>query len=340
MNIRRILTIVSLSLFTAFSAYAAPLEMNFQSAWQPAQKQNPDAIEPWAKSFAEKSDGEMIMHVFYTGGLVESSALAEAIKSGMVDSGGWSFSDQKKTPYLFLTQLPYIGKDQAHAYRVFHKLIDEVPELRAELDSVGILLSASISAPCMIASRDTPIRSIADIKGKRVLCAVPLFSEYVEAWGGIPVSVSPGDVYVGLQRGMGEMMLCGISCVKGTRVHEVCKYATDLGMTFSSLFPYSMNRELFEKDMTPGQQALTLELSKDLGKKVLDSFLADVANSYKEFEAAGCSVSRLGEAEEAEFIKVTRDNIMPNLVRKAKEAGLADPQSVIDRYLEIAASVE
>ncbi len=330
----------SLAFLAAFTANAATIEMNFQSAWQPAQKQNPDAIEPWAASFAERSGGDMVMHVFYTGGLVENSALPEAIRSGMVDAGGWTFIDQKKMPYFFLTQLPYIGKNQAHAFRVFKKLIEEVPELCAELESVGVLLSSSVSAPCMIASRDTEIKSISDIKGKRVLCAVPTFSEYVEAWGGIPVSVSPGDVYVGLQRGMGEMMLCGISCVKGTRVHEVCKYAVDLGMTFTGLFPYSMNRELFEKDMTPEQQTLTMEISKDLGKNVLDSFLSDVANSYKEFEAAGCHVYRLGEAENAEFIKVTRDNIVPNLVRKAKEAGLTDPETVINRYLEIAASVE
>ena len=329
-----------LSAIMAVPAYAAPLEINFQSAWQPAQRQNPDAIEPWVKSFAERSNGDMIMHLFYNGGLIETSALPDAIKSGMVDAGGWVFMDQKQMPYFFLTGIPYLAKDQAHSYRVFQQLIKDVPEFRAELEQVGVLLSSAVSAPWMIASRDKPVRSVEDIKGKRVLCAVPTFAEYVEAWGGIPVSVSPGDVYVGLQRGMGEMMVCGVSCVKGTHVHEVSKYATELGMTSSSCFPFSMNRELFEKDMTDEQRALTMELSKDLGKKVLDSFLDDVANAYKEFEAAGCQVIRLNDEEMAAFKKATIDNMLPILLRKAKDAGVADPESIVKRFYDVAASVE
>ena len=340
MKLKSILSVLALGALFAAPAYAAPIEMNFQSAWSPAQKQNAEAIVPWAESFEKASNGDMKMHVFFAGGLVEANALVDSIKSGMVDAGGWVMTDYKQMPYVFMTGLPYIMKDQAHAYRVVHKFLEEVPEFKAEVESVGVFLSGASSAPFMIASREVPIHTPADIKGKRVLYWAPTFAEYIEAWGGIPVQVAPGDIYVGLQRGMGEMFLCGVSCVKGARVQEFCKYATALEMASSGLFPYSMNRELFEKDMTDEQRKLTMELSKDLGKRVLDSFLKDVEGAYAEFEAAGCKVIRLNQDELALFAKDAQEYIIPKIERKAKEAGVADPQAVVEKYMKIAASVE
>ena len=339
-GIKHVLSAMAVSMALVSAAQAAPLEMNFQSNWGSAQKQNADAIEPWAKSFAEKSGGDMVMHMFYVGGIVEATASAEALKSGMLDAAAWSIQDPTKMPYMQLTSIPYLAKDQAHAYRVLTKIMENVPELKAEIDSVGVLLSTSSSAPYMIASRDIPVRSPADIKGKRVLSASPSFGDFIEAWGGIPVTVTPGDIYIGLQRGMGEMFLCGVSCIKGFRVQEICKYLTDLGMASSAIFSFSINRDLFEKDMTQAQRDLTLELSRDLGKNVLDSFLNDVANAYKEFEAAGCQVIRTDEEEMNQFAEQARAYMTPTHIRKAKDAGVADPEAVIKKYMEIAATVD
>ena len=340
MKMRSILTALAMGFFLAAPAYAAPLEMNFQSNWGAAQRQNADAIEPWAKSFAEKSGGDMVMHMFYVGGIVEANASTEALKKGMLDAGAWALQNYSKMPYMYLTSIPYLAKDQAHAYRVLNAAVEQVPELKKEIDSVGVLLSTSSSAPFMIASREIPVRTPADMKGKRVLAASPLFANYIEAWGGIPVTVSAGDIYVGLQRGMGEMFLCGVSCIKGFRIQEICKHLTDVGMASASIFSFSINRDLFEKDMTQAQRDLTMELSKDLGKNVLDSFLNDVANAYKEFEAAGCEIIRPNADEMKQFADMAQAHIIPTHARRAKEAGVADPEAVIKKYMEIAASVD
>ncbi|MBO4317137.1 MAG: TRAP transporter substrate-binding protein DctP [Mailhella sp.] len=340
MKYRHILAAMALSVMTAAAAYAAPLEMNFQSAFTPAQRQNADALEPWARSFEEKSGGDMTMHFFYSGGLVEFSALGDAIKSGMVDAGGWIMSDPAKTPYFFLFGLPYLAKDQSHAFRISQRLIAEVPELKKELESVGVLLGNAVAAPSMIVSKDIPVRSPADMKGRRVLCLAGASSDYIEAWGGIPITTTPGDVYVGLQRGMGEMYFVGVAGVRGSHVYEFCKYATPLGISTSTIFPYSINRDLFEKDMTDEQRKMTLELSEGLGQKVVDSFNADVAEAYKTFEEAGCKVLSLTDEEMSAFIKAAQDNVIPSMARKAKNFGIADPEAVIRKYMEIAAAVD
>jgi TRAP-type C4-dicarboxylate transport system substrate-binding protein len=236
--------------------------------------------------------------------------------------------------------MPYLVRGQADGYRVFKKMFEEIPEYRADLEKPGVLLSMAASAPIQIASKDIPVHVPADMKGKRVLVTSGAFGEYVEAWGGIPVQVAMGDVYVGLQRGMGEMFICGVSCVKGARVQEFCKYSVVTGQTFCTAFPYSINRDLFEQDMTEEQRKLTLELSKDLGKNVLASFLRDVEDTYKEFRAAGMEVYFPNDDE----MKQWRDLAMGYLdriwVSRLKSAGVKDPEMWIKKFYDFAASVE
>lgn len=342
MNIKGLLSALGLglALVCGSTVQAAPLEMNFQSVYNPAQRQNADALEPWAASFAEKSNGEMVMHFFYAGGVVDPFGSIDALKNGMLDALGWSPLDINQTPYLYMCSLPYLAKDQAHGYRVFSKMVEEFPELRKDLEYPGVLLSMSASAPVAIASKDVAIHTPADIKGKRVLVSGGAFADYVEAWGGIPVTVAMGDVYVGLQRGMGEMFICGVSCVKGARVQEFCKYVTVTGQTFCTPFPYSINRELFEEDMTDAQRKLTMEISAPLGKAVLDSFLRDVEDTYQEFRDAGMEVIFPNDEEMALFVNDAKKTIDTLWVRRLQAAGVKDPQSWIRKYYDFAASVE
>jgi C4-dicarboxylate-binding protein DctP len=191
----------------------------------------------------------------------------------------------------------------------------------------------------MIASKDVPVHTPADMKGRRVLVTSGGFGEQVEAFGGIPVTVAMGDIYVGLQRGMGEMFICGVSCVKGARVQEFCKYSVALGQTSISAFPYNINRELFEEDMTEEQRKLTMELSKGLGEKVVASFLRDVEDTYKQFREAGMEVYFPNDAEMAQWKEAVM-SLLPSKIEKAQKAGVKNAEEIVKKYYEIAATVE
>jgi len=319
-------------------AFAAPLEMSFQSVWNPAQRQNADALEPWAKSFEERTDGDMKVNLFYVGGLVETNSVAEAVRSGMLDMTAWNVLDYNQHPYMYMFALPYLTESPDHGMRIWQKLIEEVPGFKEDLNEPGVFLSSGVSAPWAIASLNIPVRSPADMKGKRVLSIAGVFGDYIEAWGGIPVSVTMGDVYTGLQRGMGEMFICGISCVKGSRVHEFAKYITLPGMTSASVFPYNINKDLYE-DMTDEQRAILHELSDPLGQAVVDSFNVDFDVSVMEFKAAGVEVIIPTPEEQLVFQNAAKDTIETLWIPRMKEAGIKDPAKVIEQYYEIAESV-
>ena len=340
MDMKKVFGGLVASLLIAGTAQAAPLELNFQSVWNPAQRQNAEAIAPWLENIGKATNGEVKVHLFYAGGIVEANDVINGVKHGMVDMAGWSANDIRQTPYVYMLGIPYLTKDQAHGYRVIKKLYESIPELQKDFDYPGKLLSFGVSAPFMVASKDIPVHSPKDMAGKRILVTSGMFGEIVEAWGGIPVQVAPGDVYVGLQRGMGEMYICGVSCVKGARVQEFCKYSVATGQTSVVAFPYTMNRDVFEDDLTPEQQKIVVEVSKDLGEKVVASFLKDVEDTYKEFREAGMEVYFPNEEEMALFKEKTMVIVEKNWIPRLADAGVKDPAAWVKKYYDIAATVE
>lgn len=339
MKLKKLFPLAGLALiFMAQSTFAAPLEMSFQSVWNPAQKQNADALEPWASSFEERSDGDMKVNLFYVGGLVEANSVIDGVRSGMLDMTAWNALDYNLHPYLYMFAMPYLIDSPDHGMRVWQKLMEEVPGFDTDINEPGLLLSAGVSAPWAIASLNIPVRSPSDMKGKRVLSIAGVFGDYIESWGGIPVSVTMGDVYTGLQRGMGEMFVCGISCVKGSRVHEFAEYITLPGMTSAGMFPYAINRELYE-DMTDEQRAILHELSDPLGQAVVDSFSKDFDVSVEEFKAAGVEVIIPTPEEQLVFANAAKDTLETLWVPRMEEAGIENPMELIEQFYEIADSV-
>ena len=133
-------------------------------------------------------------------------------------------------------------------------------------------------------------------------------------------------------------VICGVSCVKGARVQEFCKYSVVTGQTFSTGFPISINRELYA-DMTPEQQKLTRELTKNVGTDMLASFLRDVEDTYKEFREAGMEVYFPNEQEMAEFKEKTMA-VLESWYPRLEDAGIKDPKSWVQKYYDIAATVD
>ena len=328
------------TLLIAGTAQAAPLELNYQSVWNPAQRQNAEVIAPWLDSFEAATKGEVKMHLFYAGGIVEQTDIVNGLKHGMVDAAGWSATDIRQTPYVYMVGLPYLAKDQAHGYRVIKKLYESIPELRKDFSVPGELLSIGCSAPFAVASKDKPVHSPKDFEGKRVLVISGMFGEIVQAWGGIPVQVAPGDVYVGLQRGMGEMFICGVSCVKGARVQEFCKHMVVTGMTSCNAFPLSFNQDVFNEDMSPATQKTVKEISANVGEKMVASFLKDVEDTYTEFRNAGMEVYFPNDEEMADFATKTKTIIEKNWLSRLADAGVKDPATWVKKYYDIAATVE
>ncbi len=335
--------ILSAALALALSVPCASwaLEINFQSVYPSVQTQNVKTFAPWAASFAEATKGQLVVHFFANGGLVEHSNADNALRTGGLDItilGPGTFP--KLYPHAYLSNLPFLSKNARHAMAVSYALYEQVPEVKKELDAAGEVLCLWNGASYAIASTKAPISSPADLKGRRVLIVNPADSTMIEAWGGVPVYVASSDAYVGLQRGMGEAFYCAVPFHRGLRIMEVAKYVTQLPSTSPMLF-LAVNRTVWDEDLDDAQRALfKSSTGRPMAELLAASLDQDVESVLGLYEKAGAKVIHLSDEQLGVFHKALQPLIEGYWVKSAAENGLgSESKAWIDRFYQIAASV-
>lgn len=318
---------------------AAELELSFSSGYSPAQTQTAEIVTPWAESFPEKSGGAMAVHVFPFGSHTHMDEVGHAIRDGSLDMGVWYATFPKEAPFLQLFNLPFMMKSSRHGTALLYSLYEQIPEFRNEADSVGVLLTMWSSAKAGICSVNAPIRSPGDIRGKRILITSPYDAPTIEAWGGIPVFLDPTDVYVGLQRGMGEAYYNAIPFQKGLRLNEVARFITPLPAKAVAHY-LSINRDLYA-DLSPAEKTVLHDLcNRELGEKYADSLDRDVDAVLQLFRDSGAQVMLLTPEEEKAFQAAVDPILSSYWEPRFQEIGLpGDIQAWIAKAYEISHSL-
>lgn len=89
--------------------------------------------------------------------------------------------------------------------------------------------------PRMIYSK-TAIKSLADLKGKKIRSAGPVETEFTRAIGMIPVGVAPSEIYTGLQQGLLDGNWVADAPHFFNKGFEVTKYIYDVGSAGAGFF--------------------------------------------------------------------------------------------------------
>ncbi len=321
-------------------ASADALDLNFQSIYPQAQTQNADFFIPWAESFAEKTNNELVLHFFALGSLVEASGVQDALRSGALDLCGFSpVSFPKLFPHAYLFSMPFVTKNARHGQAVLWALYDQISGVKTEIDAAGEMLTMWAGAMYAFSSTTVPVTKPEDIKGRRVLVIVPADTIMVEALGGIPVYVPPADAYVGLQRGMGEIIYTALPISKGLRVMELTKHVTPLASATQPMV-LAVNHTVWKEDLTDAQRALMKETTgREMARKLGEHLDKDAQDILAMYEQAGAKIVRLSDEQLAVFNDALKPLIENYWVQSGKDAGLKDPKLAIERVYQIAASV-
>lgn len=148
--------------------------------------------------------------------------------------------------------------------------------------------------------RDTPVRSLADLVGKKIRVPSRNAGLLLEAWGATPVSMPVTDIYNAMQTGVLDGAFVDGTATFAFKLSEVTKYITT-GMDSSiSGFFLLMNREAFE-ELSEEQQAALLQAGAEISPIANAQQLSDVNKGLTEFAATPGK----------EFIELTPDEARP-----------------------------
>ncbi len=189
------------------SALAAPaVHAQTQIKWRMQTYAGPalgeHVIKPAIDAFNKAANGEMVIELYYADQLVPTGELFRAMQKGTIDAVQ-SDDDSIAAPVdisIFGGYFPFATRYSLDIPVLFNQYgLNEIwEEAYDEIEGVK-WLSAGAWDPCHFATKE-PIRSLADLKGKRVF-TFPTAGRFLSRFGVVPVTLPWEDIEVAMQTG-------------------------------------------------------------------------------------------------------------------------------------------
>ena len=290
-------TLLLAALALALPAAAEPVVLKFNSPAPPPSFLHGGAFNPWAKAVTEASGGALKVEMYYGGTLGGFGVTYERVLDGVADIGFILTALAKgKFRQQDVAALPFESKTSLAAavalWKIFEKGITA-----GEFDAVKPL--GIWTFPNSAVNSRNPVRSLDDVKGRKMTVSNPIAGRTVVALGAAPVAMAPSDVYQALSRGLADMALMPFTGVATFKIDDVAKHHVDVALGADSAVVF-MNRKKWDSLPPQAKAAIDkhsyLPFSETLGRAA-DAEWARSRGSLKD-------VTTLSDAEEARWKKL------------------------------------
>lgn len=225
---KMILSIFVLSLVLGFGAgYTAAevekVEWKVQSIY-PATATTTINVQKVARIVDVRTGGKFKIQVFMPGQMVKTRELFDAVRTGMVDGGVANIvyysrvvpvANAKYGPFLAMNndELAYLQLDTEY-----------LKPIRKELSTHNIFfVLASPTHPAAICLRKI-VKTLDGMKGLKIRGA-GIYNDVSKAWGAVPISIAPAEMYTALQRGTMDGVYYPIVAAVNYKLYEQLKCA-------------------------------------------------------------------------------------------------------------------
>lgn len=283
----------------------------------------------FVEEFKKRTAGKDTIQMFWGGSVAKSKEIPDALSGGVGDIGDII------TPYFqdkfplnnavgyFIPQ-PHSTIEIAELLELWHR---QYPQFGKELEKYNLKVIGYRPLEKYGIICNKPIKSIADLKGKRIRTYGFAYPALVKALGGTPVSMTSSDGYEALQRGILDCSPIGPSLAHGWKYDEVAKYYVDLpiGASFGHLI--AMNLKSYNA-LDPQTKAILDGLGREYAMRytvTLDELTQKILAGWK---AKGVTVTKLSaDSLDAALKAPGVQAVRQKWVDKAKAAGLTDAQT-------------
>lgn len=213
-----------------------------------------------AAKVAEATDGEVTIKVFPGGALGGNpTEQYDRVLNGVAEIAfGLQGYTASKFPMTLMVELPGVVSEE----RATEALWDNIDFLKDEYKRVH-MLSLWTNGENVLYTRDTPVRSLSDVKGMKIRVPSRNAGLVVESWGAVPISMPMPEIYNAMQTGVIDGILIDTTATYAFRFGEVADYVT-AGMHASmSPFALYMNRDAY-RNLSDEQQASFDEIGREI----------------------------------------------------------------------------
>jgi C4-dicarboxylate-binding protein DctP len=261
----------------------------------------------------EISNGDISVEIYDSAQLYKDNEVPEAVGSGAIEMGVASLTRYVgDVPAVDLFYLPFLLNSE----ELVRKAVAPGSPVRAPLDEAIAETGAKVLwwqayGGSVLLSNGGPIRTPADLEGKKVRVFGKTLGEWIKAAGGAPTLISGSEQYIAYQRGTVDVGMTGVSGVKSRRLWEVMDTVT-VTNNADIEFIVVVNEDFWNGLPEQHREWIT-EAALFAEKDVRDRMTAIETEAYDAARSNGMTVYELSDAE--------------------VEAWLAAAQPVYDQYL-------
>ncbi len=289
-------TVLPILALVALGALAGPTPAGAaQSQWRLQSILNPGHMatdaEIWFAGEVEKRSGGQLKITVYPGAslgfagprimTVVGQGLLEAAQMwGAHTAGDLRINEVMELPGL----IPY---DLALRKQIAGMLMPYWE--KAQIPRGVVPLSVVQVEPRNVYTR-VPIRTLADLKGKKIRAQGVVETDFTRAIGASPVTLAWEETYTALQQGVIDGFWVTDSSLFNARLHEVVKYGWDVGLGGATGF-LVVNRSAFE-GLSPDLQKIVRETAREAGERIWARVDTDIKEYRIRLKKAGMTFSR------------------------------------------------
>jgi len=260
-----------------------------------------NVYEPWSELVEEKTDGRVKVNIYHGSALGKSSSVYQDVSGGLYDVGlivANYFYDTGFFPYT-VGNLPFAFEGSEEAANVLSEFGEKYA--KEDLSDIKVLPATSTDGYDLFSTK--PIKTVEDLKNKKMRVNGKSEIALVESLGAVPVSLSTEDTYEGLQKSTIDTSFYTPIGAAGLKYFEPAPYVTKLGVSVTPVIPI-MNKEFYESLPEDLKTIFDEELNPRLTEMFTESYEKELEASYEVLEkevADRGEVITLADEELAKF---------------------------------------
>ncbi|MDR7079768.1 TRAP-type C4-dicarboxylate transport system substrate-binding protein [Neobacillus niacini] len=297
----------------------------------PAVHNYAKTVKNWAEYVEKETDGRIKINIYPSAALGPYESVYEDIAGGVYDIGYANPSVQDDTMLfpLSIGELPFSLSDPFDKRKIIEKFNQRF--LSDKYDDNVTFLSFTGSDPYHIVSK-TPIKSLTDLKGKKINGIGDEKVQLVNLWGGSPVSLSQADLYEALERGTVDSVIYPAIGSIGFSFYEVAPYLTRVSIDSQS-WVNLINTESLNRLPADLKKRFLEEFGPLLADMPAEMYVTEQENALKKFESKDGQIIELEESELEKF-RAPAKEVWENWVNKANSKGYPGDE-MMNYYLEL-----
>ena len=290
------------------------------------------AFEPWKKLVEEKTDGRVKVNLYHGGVLGQSKTVLDDVRGGVYTVGYSVPSYWYDSPYFTLTigELPFAFDDNKVSSAVMSEFAQKYS--KDIFEKLGVKDMGVTTTDPYVIFGVKPIRTIDDMKNKKIRVPGRTFVQMLKEWGAVPTPMPNEDTYTALERGTLDAAYYSPSGARGWKYNEVAPYMTMINTPVIVLNPI-MNQQFFDALPEDLQKQFDEELNPALIDLIVKTYSEDIAKTVsvveERAEKGRGEVIRLTDEEREPLIAATKQD-WDNWIKEADKRGLNGEQLMSD----------